>query len=97
MIRNDIIWPSLENDRIYHSATLPWMEAGIEPTTFQAPPYVCYGKARALPTELPPPPLEVDIGGQLQNDLIPLGTVVRESRMLAGRARTGGQAAHASL
>jgi hypothetical protein len=31
------------------------MEAGIEPTTFQAPPYVCYGKARALPTELPPP------------------------------------------
>jgi hypothetical protein len=33
----------------------PWLEAGIEPTTFQAPPYVCYGKARALPTELPPP------------------------------------------
>jgi hypothetical protein len=31
------------------------MEAGIEPTTFRAPPYVCYGKARALPTELPPP------------------------------------------
>jgi hypothetical protein len=31
------------------------LEAGIEPTTFQAPPYVCYGKARALPTELPPP------------------------------------------
>jgi hypothetical protein len=30
------------------------MEAGIEPTTFQAPPYVCYGKARALPNELPP-------------------------------------------
>jgi hypothetical protein len=27
----------------------------IEPTTFQSPPYVCYGKARALPTELPPP------------------------------------------
>jgi hypothetical protein len=31
------------------------MEAGIEPTTFQAPPFVCYGKERALPTELPPP------------------------------------------
>jgi hypothetical protein len=30
--------------------------SGIEPTTFQAPPYVCYGKTRAPPTELPPLP-----------------------------------------
>jgi hypothetical protein len=36
------------------------LEAGIEPTTFQAPPYVCYGKARALPTELPPPVRDPD-------------------------------------
>jgi hypothetical protein len=40
-----------------------------EPTTFQAPPYVCYGKARALPTELPPPVRDNSINETLRKHL----------------------------